>query len=240
MVNTSMYGETEYPHPDFNLRFKLIIEKAFRVAWNHLVKNQNEFSINLNTDIEDNISERLQQIIEKLRTDKSIKGFTPRIFETVTRGQNLRNYDGKRRNMQPDIVFRFSDCRDGVNSLQDGIFVECKPIDEKHTIGKTYCNDGLMRFVKGDYAWAMPCGMMVGYVRDNSYNIPENLTPALKKQKYSRLYTVKPFTTKCPMSKKEPYVYITEHQRKWKYIGGGEPGNIVIRHLWLSVKNLNS
>lgn len=233
MINASMFREKEYPHPDFDLSVKLIIEEAFRVAWNHLVKNQNEFDINLNTDIEDKISERLQQILENLRTDKSIYGFTPRIFETVTRGQNLRNYNGKRLNMQPDIVFRFSDCRDGVNSLQDGIFVECKPIDDDHTTGQAYCAEGIVRFVDGDYAWAMPCGMMVGYVR-NSCTISQHLDSTLKKEEYSYLYTAT-FPEECSKSKSNPCAYITEHQRKWVYPNGKNPGNIVIRHLWLRV-----
>ena len=237
MIGNSMFREIEYPYPDFDFSVKLVVEDAFRMAWNHLVENQSRYDVDLNTCEEDDISIRLQDILEDIIVAGGIDGFTTDIFQTVSRGENLRNFNGEHINKQPDLIFRLKDTIPGVKRVYYGIFVECKPIDEKHTIGKTYCNDGIIRFVNGDYAWAMSCGMMVGYVRNNSYTIPEKLTPALENPKYSNLLAVK-LPRECSKSKNDQPTHITEHERNWKYIDGGEPGNIVIRHLWLRVHNI--
>ncbi len=61
----------------------------------------------------------------------------------------------------------------------DGLFVECKPVDRDHPAGGTYCDKGIMRFVRGEYAWASTQGLMVGYASPN-YTMPEKLTEAFK------------------------------------------------------------
>lgn len=241
MIGNSMFREMkyEYPHPDFDFSVKLVVEDALRMAWNRLGENQSRYNVDLNICGEDDVSIRLQDILEDIIQTGCIPGFTADIFQTVSRGENLSNFNGGHINKQPDLIFRLKDTAPGVNRVYYGIFVECKPIDEKHTIGKTYCNEGVIRFVNGDYAWAMPCGMMVGYVRSNSYNISGNLTTTLENPKYSNLCTVGS-PTECSKSKNNPSVYITEHQRNWVHTNGKPPGNIILRHLWLSVKNLNS
>jgi hypothetical protein len=44
--------------------------------------------------------------------------------------------------------------------------VECKPVDRNHPISSCYCKKGLVRFVNGDYAWAMQDALMVGYATE--------------------------------------------------------------------------
>ena len=65
-----------------------------------------------------------------------------------------------------------------VISTQNGLFVECKPVDAAHPPGGDYCDAGLIRFVNGDYAWAMQESLMVGYVRDGR-TIKSHLHPAI-------------------------------------------------------------
>ena len=240
MINTSMFREIEYeyPHPDLEIGVKLIVEEALRVAWSHLIQNRSRYGIDLDKCHEKFISEKLQEILEYIIKAECIPGFTCEFFHPFTREEHLRNFNGSSIDKQPDLIFRLIDEKRSayVDRTYDGIFVECKPIDNDHTTGQTYCAKGIIRFVNGDYAWAMPCSMMIGYVR-NSCNIPQHLTSTLKKPEYSYLHTGK-FPEKCSESKNNPPVYITEHERNWKYIGGGEPGNIVIRHLWLSVHDI--
>jgi hypothetical protein len=60
----------------------------------------------------------------------------------------------------------------------DALFVECKPVDAKHPVGSKYCDDGLIRFVRGDYAWAMQEGMMLAFARDGR-TIAKHLIPRM-------------------------------------------------------------
>ena len=248
MTNISMFPVDEptvYPHPNIDLSVKLLVERACIIAWNQLVDNQRKYGVDLDTYDEDHISEKLQQVLDKLMGGSRLKGFDYGEFQTVAREENLRNFNGSSIDKQPDLIFRLCGIEAGVDKIYNGIFVECKiideckPIDKSRAVGR-YCGDGIIRFVKGDYAWAMLCGMMIGYVR-NSCIINEDLTSALKKPNYSKscgIDTVDNLPQKCMESKTNPPAYTTEHRRDWAYPNSGaKPGNIVIRHLWLRVKS---
>ncbi len=76
-----------------------------------------------------------------------------------------------------------------VLSGHDALFVECKPIDKTHAAGGKYCDDGLCRFVDGDYAWAMEEGLMLGYARHDR-TIAKHLIPAMRQpDRLARLKT---------------------------------------------------
>ncbi len=91
---------------------------------------------------------------------------------------------------------------------------------------------GIKRFTQGEYAWAMPHSMMIGYVKGN-YTICPKLYDAL--EKYKEYNTEKlPYLCKQAQEYQKEEVYITIHQRKWIYPQtGNNAGNIEIRHLWL-------
>jgi hypothetical protein len=79
----------------------------------------------------------------------------------------MRNFDGRHLDKQPDLTFRpMSGHIQTTNTVPTAIFIECKPIDSPHPLPSTYCRAGLIRFVNGDYAWAVDRAMMVGYVRN--------------------------------------------------------------------------
>jgi hypothetical protein len=87
----------------------------------------------------------------------------------VVRGKESVGYDGKRIELRPDLnVFLTGHHR------SFPLIVECKIIDRRR--GKTvsmytvsmYLDDGLSRFLNGDYAWAMREGVLLAYVRDAS------------------------------------------------------------------------
>ena len=63
----------------------------------------------------------------------------------------------------PDLWFRLRSDEEPttVLSTHDGLFVECKPVDNSHPVRSDYCDKGLLRFIVGDYAWAMQDALMV-------------------------------------------------------------------------------
>ena len=73
------------------------------------------------------------------------------------------------------------DSRKQILRSEDGLTVECKPVDARHGPGTDYCDRGIQRFVDGDYAWAMQEAIMIGYIRDGR-TICGNLLPVMKKE----------------------------------------------------------
>jgi len=118
---------------------------------------------------------------------------------------------------------------------QHGLFIECKPVDRKHPAGSAYCDEGLIRFVRGDYAWAMQSAMMVGYAREG-YSLVPKLSEALTSKRKEPISTS--FGPEsCRRTKVTAYaeqVGISRHARTFNYVENGLPaGVIIIRHLWL-------
>ena len=116
--------------------------------------------------------------------------------------------------------------------------MECKVIDEpsKKKIDM-YCNDGLGRFVRGEYGWATREAFMLAYVRDGS-TISSRLEPFLAqgRTKLPDIY----LTCSLPESIGEPDMHLarSNHDRKFRYLGQSNdgPGTITIWHLWIAVR----
>ena len=109
------------------------------------------------------------------------RGSTAAIMIRCFRQSQVANFDGSKLTKTPDLCFklRIADkvTYRGISEF-DALFVECKPVDATHAAGSRYCDDGLVRFVIGDYAWAMQEGMMVAYAR-NQRTITDHLIPAM-------------------------------------------------------------
>ena len=138
----------------------------------------------------------------------------------------------------PDLVFYLAgEPRHGVvDSLYDGLFVECKIIDapKSKDVGK-YCTKGLFRFVIGDYGWRMPQGMMCAYVRD-SHMIPKALDDYfLKTEAAKALNLIDRRLARSTLNSFSPHVYVSRHDRSWTFSDGTPPGEIAVRHMWLQV-----
>ena len=135
----------------------------------------------------------------------------------------------------PDLVFGIRHSgRQVYRRTQDGLFVECKPVDKKHTVGAHYCNEGIIRFVEGKYAWCMLSGMMVGYCA-SGYEVNPKLSDALEKS--TRIKTTRGLTV-CPHANAILFAqetYISVHERDFCYPETGEPApDIELRHVWLN------
>ena len=134
----------------------------------------------------------------------------------------------------PDLLVRLVGRPDGIRNSQDGLFIECKPVDSDHAFRGHYCSRGLIRFVLGDYAWAMTNAMMVGYTK-KGYTVSAKLIPALQDwpdgtgaRKVPRLC----IHSKATLSSEA--VHLTDHSRTFKYFQTEQPASdITVRHLWL-------
>jgi len=223
------------PHPPLSLRFHLVVEAAICAAWG-LMTNRGRTGFDLQTANEDTVTHELYERLYDEVFDKGVvDGFGREVFASVRREPKVRNFNGRNPDKMPDLLVEFIDRPAGVMNTQHGLFIECKPVDRQHPAGSAYCDEGLVRFVRGDYAWAMQSAMMVGYAREG-YSLVPKLSEALVSRRKEPIPTSFGPET-CPCTRATAFaeqVAISKHQRTFNYIEGNSPaGIIVIRHLWL-------
>jgi hypothetical protein len=106
-------------------------------------------------------------------------------------------------------------------------------VDDAHNLVTHYCDKGIIRFVRGEYAWAMPNALMIGYAGDG-YSMPAKLEDALRERR-AKLKS-KGVVTACPDTAAGAYTHhphITTHRRGFTYPSTGTKApQIVLRHLW--------
>lgn len=115
------------------------------------------------------------------------------------------------------------------------IFIECKPVDNAHPVGTHYCGKGIIRFIQGDYAWAMQDGIMLAYAA-SGYDVTKKLLPHLSPHKPGQFAATEKLD-RCPKSREDclaERTLISTHQRDFTYSeNGGCAPNIMLRHIWL-------
>lgn len=211
-----------------------VVQNTLSAAWRILLKavEAGEFSICAAT--EDEITERLHLILGEMHAvgDDVVRGLSQ--FETSAREGNLRNFDGGHPDRQPDLTFRplRGHIQTG-NTVPTAIFVECKPIDSAHPVSGTYCGAGLLRFVNGDYAWAVDRAMMLAYVR-NICTLPEGLSSCLANAGLAANLSLRGHLEVISPTAAGDTVCQTRHDRMFCLPGGCKPaGLITVHHLWL-------
>jgi hypothetical protein len=222
------------PHPEIGLPVLLIVESALCAAWG-VLRTYPRAGFNLVTAHEDAVTLELHEaLLDEVFKKGIVEGFDSGLFATVEREPKIRNYDYRHPDKMPDLLVRLVGRPPGVRNTQDGLFIECKPVDSNHAVSGHYCNKGLIRFVRGDYAWAMPIATMVGYAKDG-YTISAKLLPALRGWPPGVKTSSVPHP--CPHSKASvtsEAVQVTEHARSFQYPETNQsPPDITIRHLWL-------
>jgi hypothetical protein len=225
------------PHPRLELPVILLVRRVVLRAFEVLC----ERGYSLATKKEDEITAALRGIIENdLRQSGSVKGFSCRTYETVVRQGQVSNYDLTKLMKTPDLCFKLrnddEEPRRAV-SEHDALFVECKPVDKTHAVGSKYCDDGLCRFVDGDYAWAMEEGLLLGYAR-HGRTIAKHLIPAMQEPKrLDRLKTaVLPNPVEHPGAEAQhnaEALHVSRHRRGFSWVAGKGPAtDILIYHSW--------
>jgi len=232
-----MYDEQEFcalPHPEVRLPVLLIVEDAICAAW-ELMRTKPRAGFDLLTAEEDAITLELHEALFDRVFDRGIvSGFDANVFMTVDRETKVRNYNYERPDKMPDLLVRLVGRPAGIRNTQDGLFIECKPIDSRHAVRTHYLEKGLVRFIRGDYAWAMTNAMMLGYASDG-YTIAAKLIAPL--QKWPEGAATNDIARPCAHSKASKVsevVHSSTHTRNFKYIENGRVAPpITIRHLWL-------
>jgi len=223
----------ELPHPAISLAVYLVVENGIRAAWD-LMRNDPRNRFDLLRANEDIVTHELyERLYDEVFDNNVVEGFDRELLTAVSRESKLRTYDGGSLDRMPDLLFGLAD-RPGVfRKTQDWLFVECKPVDDAHSVGVHYCGKGIIRFVRGQYAWAMTSALMIGYVR-SGYSISRNLTDALQvstKVETLDLPYVCRYSSSGPASET---VQISKHVRTFTYIETHKVAEaIMIRHLWL-------
>jgi hypothetical protein len=218
--------EFTLPHPPIPQRTILLLCTVIRRAWQLLSENPPSGLI-LHSENEDTITQVLVEIIEnRLRRSGEVDGFDLVRFGMVSREPKKTNVNKKHPDKMPDIFFDLKRDQYSILSEQDGLFVECKPVDSRHAVWPCYCKKGLIRFVNGDYAWAMQDALMVGYARIN-YSF-KNLTSVLDDAKSVDLRTNGHSETA------EYSIYCSSHARDFEWPENrGQACQISVSHIWL-------
>ena len=223
------------PHLPLSLHVHLIVEAAICAAW-ELMRRNGRSEFELPAANEDAITlELYERLFDEVFNNDIVEGFDRNVFASIHREPKVRNFNGLHPDKMPDILVDFIDKPVGVMNSQHGLFIECKPVDRQHPTGSAYCDEGLIRFVRGDYAWTMQSAMMVGYA-GGSYSLLPKLSEALTSQRREPIPTS--FGPEsCPRTNTTTFserVAITKHQRTFSYVENDVPaGVIVVRHLWL-------
>lgn len=225
------------PHPPLGLPVILLVRRVLL----HAFKVLREQNFDLAAATEDEITEALRDVIEnKLRQTGEVMGFSKRTYEFVVRQGQWRNFNGTGLTKTPDLFFKLRDDdsrRDRVVSEFDGLFIEAKPMDSTHPAGRAYCDDGLIRFVRGDYAWAMQEAMMLAYARDGR-TISGHLIPAMSQADRMKLLATIDLpqactaagASACPAAEA---IHISRHKRSFQWPDSkGAATEITVYHLW--------
>jgi hypothetical protein len=170
---------------------------------------------------------RLAEQNEELRT----------LVAAVVRGKETINFNGVSLEKRPDLSIILTN---GVRERDFPLPLECKLIDTSARKGiDLYCNNGLKRFVNGDYGWARREAIMLGYVRDGS-RIAVELNRYLARKQAT---AVDPYCTEVlpvPVGSQVDQGQ-SRHCRQFRYLHrspNDEPGPIEIRHIWLEAPRL--
>lgn len=225
------------PHPRLGFPVILLVRRVLISAF-ELLRAE---GFQLAAASEDQVTAALRSTIENnLRQSGSIAGFNRHTYETVVRQGQCANYDGTRLTKTPDLCFKLRNDEDEprlVLSEHDALFIECKPVDSAHPVGGKYCDDGLCRFVNGDYAWAMEEAMMLAYAREGR-TVTTHLVPAMsesarmKALQTDQLPTLST-ATGAAASKFAEAVYVSRHRRSFPWQDHkGQATPIDVFHVW--------
>ena len=224
--------EWRVPHEGIALSVLIIVEKALCAAWDLLRTNPRR-GFDLQTANEDAITLELHEALyDRVFKKGIVAGFDADAFASVEREPKIRSYDYRHPDKMPDLLVRLVGRPSGIRNTQDGLFIECKPVDDNHRVKSHYCKKGLVRFIDGEYAWAMTTAMMVGYTK-TGYGISTHLAKGLGDWSQGADCALKA----CPRSMASEIneaVHSTLHVRSFSYMESKQRApKIKIRHLWL-------
>lgn len=231
--------DADLPHPAFPLVHQRSVVAALFVAWSRLVRECEVAGLAVVDLSEPELTMLLERILNRMLhvPDAECPGFSARWLQYVSRDASQVSHDGTCLEKRPDLTFRLSHMpATAPHGLDRAWFAECKLIDDAQSIHR-YCNDGIRRFVRGEYAWAMSSGVMLGYLRQ--LDRPDQRLLAYLDHPRAGVGTELD-VTRLPQRSLElsdtghGEVWMSTHGRRWRYATGGAPGPIDLQHVWLA------
>jgi hypothetical protein len=150
----------------------------------------------------------------------------------VGRGVESVSFDGAHVEKRPDLSIVLSG-----RERRFPLVAEAKIVDAATSrTTELYCEQGIRRFVEGEYAWGSREAFMIGYVRDGS-SIDKALKTLLSKamEVHPDRYLVEALPV--PVGPDSSDVAYTRHRRDFVYgrqPPPNSPGPISVWHLWLT------
>lgn len=202
----------------------IIIAEGLTRAWNDLLAERRSILLSGGeTEVNTLIETRLNALLEE-------DELWSQLVRGVARGKETVSYDGTHLEKRPDLSIHLTD-----RNPSFPLVVECKLIDvsSEKRIG-LYCEKGLARFVRGEYAWAACEAFMLAYVRDGS-TIWSCLEPFLVRARAMQPDTYLTDTLPEQIGESEMQLARSRHNREFRYVGQSQnsPGPIAIWHLWI-------
>lgn len=215
------------PLPAVDEEYLLIIVETLVSVWAELLTRPNTKVLEQD---EPSITALIEARLNTLRNENSLWEM---LVSAAIRGREMISYDGSHLEKRPDLSLLLTTPRQPAFPL----IIECKLIDTNTKPVRLYCNDGLARFINGDYAWYDRQAIMLAYVRDTS-TIATSLMPHLSKHQNKKL---DPFACEqLPEASEAEEVDLarSKHERAFCYIHQMQriPGTIEVWHLWLSAQ----
>lgn len=209
----------QLPLPPLQRRHIKVIVEFLAEAWNGLLTNQEKV---LREKDEPEINALMEARLDDIRLEKPEWSM---LVTGVSRGKESVSYDGKSLEKRPDLSVHLTN-----RPFRFPLVVECKLIDKKtrKNVNK-YCDNGIVRFIDGEYAWYGHEAFMLAYVRDNSA-IENVLTTYLSKTQHNIPDSY--LTEQLPQT-----INVTNHELAQSRHGRRfpmNPGSIAVWHLWLS------
>jgi hypothetical protein len=202
-----------------------LVAEVLRRAWNDLLVDRRSILLSGGeTEVNTLIETRLNALLEEDR-------LWSLLVRAVVRGKETVSYDGSHLEKQPDLSILLTD-----RNPSFPLVVECKLIDapSRKKID-LYCNDGLARFVRGEYGWATREAFMIAYVRDGS-TISSCLEPFLAQSRTKLPDTYLTHALPESIGGSDMELARSHHHREFRYIDQSHdsPGTIAIWHLWIA------
>lgn len=210
-----------------------VVAQAIRYVWEEIKENPAKHLVGISSGAPeedvytDAICNMLLQMLEM--EVPVVPGFSGDTFETVCRGENVPNYNGKLLNKQPDLIIRLSNNPLSITRRLVGIYIESKVVCMAKPV-RLYTAEGMSRFVSGDYGWTMQAGIMLAYQKPKFREL-SSLEEQLSKEKELQCNMLNGKYL-SPPNTSIPFTVLSTHKRQWKYSNGGEPGEISIWHMW--------
>lgn len=180
---------------------------------------------------EDTFTYAIAEMLEQMLYDPSlsVEGFSADFFSSVVRGAAVANVTHSVLTKQPDLMIRLVE-RDQYNlGRYIGVFVEAKVVGSGVT---AYTDDGILRFVDGQYAWAMRDGVMLAY---QANGVTQLSTLRARLQSHASLAAQAADPALSDVLHEDPIAHVcarSVHGRNWTYNDNTPPGPIHLWHLW--------